>query len=174
MRARNASKLTISSAAWLCSPTPSSARTARCNIARLSKSGKWPIFSHMPRNRISALGNSYLRAQGEGRRSTAFRLAQLLQGVNIELSHLGGVGRRRGMPYCQTMPNQLTQLTGTYSSAAEGAQRYWSPTGNGVYQDDNTNVAAGVLAAFGGVPTHGQPGRPRQQQVGFLSHRDDG
>jgi hypothetical protein len=69
----------------------------------------------------------------QGRVDTNAYISGLLTGTNIELSHLGGVTRRRGMPYCQTMPNQLTQLTGTYSSAAEGATYYISPTGNAVY-----------------------------------------
>src|SRR5208283_3239818 len=77
----------------------------------------------------------------------------LLQGTNIELSHLGGVTRRRGMPYQQTMPNQLSQLTGTYSSAAEGATYYWSPFGNGFYQSTNTGVTAAQQTALGVVPT---------------------
>ena len=47
------------------------------------------------------------------------------------------------------MPNQLTQLTGTYSSAAEGATYYFSPTGNGVYTTSNT----GVPAILGVCPT---------------------
>ena len=94
-----------------------------------------------------------LDPRAQGRVDTNAYVSSLLQGVNIELSHLGGVTRRRGLPYCQTMPNQLTQLTGTYSSAAEGATYYWSPEGNGVYQSNNAAVAAGVTAAFGGVPT---------------------
>ncbi len=93
-----------------------------------------------------------LDPRAQGRVDTNAYVSSLLQGVNVELSHLGGVVRRRGMPYCQTMPNQLTQLTGTYSSAAEGATYYWSPAGNGIYQSNNTGVPAGVTAAFGGVP----------------------
>lgn len=94
-----------------------------------------------------------LDPRAQGRTDTNAYISSLLQGVNIELSHLGGVARRRGLPYCQTMPNQLTQLTGTYSSAAEGHTYYWSPTGNGIYQSSNANVAAGITNAFGGVPT---------------------
>ncbi len=105
-----------------------------------------------------------LDPRAQGRVDTSAYISSLLQGVNIELSHLGGVGRRRGLPYCQTMPNQLTQLTGTYSSAAEGHTYYWSPTGNGVYQSNNTSVAAGVLAAF-------PPGVPTNDNVAFGSNK---
>lgn len=90
-----------------------------------------------------------LDPRAQGRIDTNAYVTSLLQGTNIELSHLGGVGRRRGMPYRQTMPNQLTQLTGTYSSAAEGATYYWSPTGNSVYTTSNT----GVPAVLGVCPT---------------------
>ena len=85
----------------------------------------------------------------QGRVDTSAYISALLQGVNIELSHLGGVTRRRGLLYRQTMPNQLTQLTGTYSSAAEGATYYFSPTGNGVYTTSNV----GVPAILGVCPT---------------------
>jgi hypothetical protein len=72
----------------------------------------------------------------------------MLQGVNIELSHLGGVTRRRGMPHLLTMPNQLVQLTGTYT-VPEGATYYFSPQGNGVYTTSN----AAVPAILGVCPT---------------------
>jgi hypothetical protein len=94
-----------------------------------------------------------LDPRAQGRVDTNAYVSSLLQGVNVELSHLGGVTRRRGLPYCQTMPNQLVQLTGTYSSAAEGATYYWSPTGNGIYQSNNTGIPATVITALGGVPT---------------------
>jgi hypothetical protein len=80
--------------------------------------------------------------RAQGRVDTSAYVASLLTGTNIELSHLGGVTRRRGMPYCQTMPNQLVQLTGTYT-VPEGATYYISPTGNGVY----TTVGAPGLPA---------------------------
>jgi hypothetical protein len=90
-----------------------------------------------------------LDPRAQGRVDTNAYISSMLQGVNIELSHLGGVSRRRGMPYCQTMPNQLVQVTGTYSSAANGHTYYFSPTGNGVYTTSNT----GVPAALGVCPT---------------------
>ncbi len=90
-----------------------------------------------------------LDPRAQGRVDTNAYISSLLQGVNVELSHLGGVTRRRGMPYRQTMPNQLTQLQGTYSSAAEGATYYFSPTGNGIYTTSNT----GVPAILGVCPT---------------------
>jgi hypothetical protein len=93
-----------------------------------------------------------LDPRAQGRVDTNAYVSSLLQGVNIELSHLGGVGRRRGMPYCQTMPNQLVQIPGTFT-APSGAHFFWSPTGNGIYQADNANVAPGVMTALGGVPT---------------------
>jgi hypothetical protein len=90
-----------------------------------------------------------LDPRAQGRVDTNAYASSLLQGVNIELSHLGGVRRRRGMPYRQTMPNKLTQLTGTYSSAAEGATYFFSPKGNGIYTTSN----AGVPAILGTCPT---------------------
>jgi hypothetical protein len=90
-----------------------------------------------------------LDPRAQGRIDTTAYISSLLQAINVELSHLGGVTRRRGMPYCQTMPNQLVQLTGTYSSAAESATYYFSPTGNGIYTTSNT----GVPAILGVCPT---------------------
>ena len=89
-----------------------------------------------------------LDPRAQGRIDTSAYVSSLLQGVNIELSHLGGVTRRRGMPYCQTMPNQLTRLAGTYT-VPEGATYYFSPTGNGIYTTSNT----GVPAILGVCPT---------------------
>jgi hypothetical protein len=68
----------------------------------------------------------------QGRVDTSAYVTALLQGVNIELSHMGGVSRRRGHTYRMTMPNVLTQLTGTYT-VPEGGEAYISPAGNGVY-----------------------------------------
>lgn len=39
----------------------------------------------------------------------------MLKGINIELVHLGGVQRRRGLPQKFVVPNILTQITGTYT-----------------------------------------------------------
>ena len=108
------------------------------------------ILTHVTQSSFLA---GVLDPRAQGRVDTNAYITSLLQGTNIELSHLGGVTRRRGMPYCLTMPNQLTQLTGTYSSAAEGATYFWAPYGNGVYQSNNTNIPATVVTALGGVPT---------------------
>ena len=85
-----------------------------------------------------------LDPRAQGRVDTSAYISSLLQGVNIELSHLGGFTRRRGFTYCQTMPNQLTQLTGTYSTTAEGATYYISPYGNGVYTTHDAPSTATV------------------------------
>src|SRR5271155_2116521 len=67
----------------------------------------------------------------------------MLEGTNVELSHLGGVGRRRGMPYCATMPNRLNLLAGTYT-VPEGGTFYWSPAGNSYYITSGAPVSASV------------------------------
>jgi hypothetical protein len=48
----------------------------------------------------------------QGRVDTSAYVSSMLTGINIELVHLGGVQRRRGLQYCLTCPNQLTLLTG--------------------------------------------------------------
>ena len=68
----------------------------------------------------------------QGRVDTNAYISSLITGTNVELSHLGGVGRRRGAPYCATMPNKLTLLSGTYT-VPNGGTYYWSPTGNSYY-----------------------------------------
>lgn len=89
----------------------------------------------------------------QGRVDTNAYVSSMLQGTNVELNYLGGVTRRRGSVYCQQLPNKLTQLSGTYSMSAEGATYYWSPYGNGVYQDNNTGILASIVTNIGGVPT---------------------
>lgn len=56
-----------------------------------------------------------LDPRAQGRVDTNAYISSLLTGTNIELVHLGGVQRRRGLVQKFVCPNQLTQLTGTYT-----------------------------------------------------------
>ena len=54
----------------------------------------------------------------------------MLTGTNVEMVHLGGVQRRRGTVQKFICPNQLTQLTGTYTmpnggTASDMSQQWW-------------------------------------------------
>lgn len=51
----------------------------------------------------------------QGRVDTNAYVSSLLEGTNIELVHVGGVQRRRGLVQKFVLPNQLTQLAGTYT-----------------------------------------------------------
>ena len=79
----------------------------------------------------------------QGRVDTNAYISSLITGTNVELSHLGGVGRRRGAPYCATMPNKLTLLSGTYT-VPNGGTYYWSPTGNSYYTTASAPSTPGV------------------------------
>jgi len=56
----------------------------------------------------------------QGRVDTNAYASSLLEGVNIELVHLGGIQRRRGLVHRLICPNKLTQLTGTYTTPNGG------------------------------------------------------
>lgn len=56
-----------------------------------------------------------LDARAQGRIDTNAYISSMLQGTNIELVHLGGVQRRRGLVQKFVCPNQLTLLAGTYT-----------------------------------------------------------
>lgn len=56
-----------------------------------------------------------LDPRAQGRVDTNAYISSLLTGINIELVHLGGVQRRRGLVRKFVCPNQLVQLTGTYT-----------------------------------------------------------
>lgn len=56
-----------------------------------------------------------LDPRAQGRVDTNAYISSMLQGTNIELVHLGGVQRRRGLVQRFVAPNQLTQLAGTYT-----------------------------------------------------------
>ncbi len=51
----------------------------------------------------------------QGRVDTNAYISSMLTGTNVELVHLGGVQRRRGLVQKFIAPNKLTQLTGTYT-----------------------------------------------------------
>lgn len=66
----------------------------------------------------------------QGRVDTSAYISSLLQGTNIEIVHMGGVQRRRGLVEKFVVPNQLTQLTGTYTmpnggTTATASQTWW-------------------------------------------------
>ncbi|MDE2097053.1 MAG: hypothetical protein KGL39_07390 [Patescibacteria group bacterium] len=56
-----------------------------------------------------------LDPRAQGRIDTNAYISSMLQGTNIEMVHLGGVQRRRGLVQKFVCPNQLTLLTGTYT-----------------------------------------------------------
>ncbi len=68
----------------------------------------------------------------QGRVDTNAYISSMLTGTNIELSHLGGVSRRRGSKLCLQANNKLVQLTGTYA-VPESFDGFYSAYGNGVY-----------------------------------------
>lgn len=61
-----------------------------------------------------------LDPRAKGRVDTDAYNNGLLVGTNIEPVHLGGIQRRRGLGYRQTLPGLLTRLTGTYSAPNGG------------------------------------------------------
>lgn len=56
-----------------------------------------------------------LDARAQGRVDTNAYISSMLQGTNVELVHLGGVQRRRGLVEKMVLPLKLTQLAGTYT-----------------------------------------------------------
>lgn len=56
-----------------------------------------------------------LDPRAQGRVDTSAYISSMLQGTNVELVHLGGVQRRRGLVQKLVLPLRLTQLTGTYT-----------------------------------------------------------
>lgn len=56
-----------------------------------------------------------LDSRAQGRIDTNAYISSMIQGMNVELVHLGGVQRRRGLVQKFVAPNQLVQLTGTYT-----------------------------------------------------------
>lgn len=61
-----------------------------------------------------------LDPRAQGRVDTNAYVSSLLEGTNIELVHLGGVQRRRGLVQKLVLPNRLVQLTGTYTTPNGG------------------------------------------------------
>lgn len=61
-----------------------------------------------------------LDPRAKGRVDTDAYNNGLLEGINIEPVHLGGVQRRRGLGYRQTMPGILSRLSGTYTAPNGG------------------------------------------------------
>lgn len=61
-----------------------------------------------------------LDPRAQGRVDTNAYVSSMLEGTNIELVHLGGVQRRRGLVEKFICPNKLTQLTGTYTTPNGG------------------------------------------------------
>ena len=61
-----------------------------------------------------------LDPRAKGRVDTDAYNNGLLVGTNIEPVHLGGVQRRRGLGYRQTLPGLLTRLPGTYTAPNGG------------------------------------------------------
>lgn len=70
----------------------------------------------------------------QGRVDTNAYVSSMLEGTNVELVHLGGVQRRRGLVQKFIAPNQLTQLTGTYTCPNGGTPGFLS--------DDNPLTAS--------------------------------
>lgn len=56
-----------------------------------------------------------LDPRAQGRVDTSAYISSMLQGTNVELVHLGGVQRRRGLVQEFVLPNILTLLPGTYT-----------------------------------------------------------
>ena len=62
-----------------------------------------------------------LDPRAQGRVDTSAYISSMLQGVNVELVHLGGVQRRRGLVEQFVLPNKLTLLSGTYTCPNGGS-----------------------------------------------------
>lgn len=56
----------------------------------------------------------------QGRVDTNAYASSMLTGINVELVHLGGVQRRRGLAHTLVCPNQLTRLPGVYTTPNGG------------------------------------------------------
>src|SRR5579871_2879814 len=56
-----------------------------------------------------------LDPRAQGRIDTNAYISSMLQGTNVEMVHLGGVQRRRGLVQKAVLPNQLKLLSGTYA-----------------------------------------------------------
>lgn len=73
----------------------------------------------MPEIQTHAIQNNFLSGvldpRTQGRVDSNAYISSMLEGINVELVHLGGVQRRRGLVQKFVLPNQLTRLTGTYS-----------------------------------------------------------
>jgi F5/8 type C domain len=87
-----------------------------------------------------AVQNNFLSGvldpRAQGRIDTNAYVSSMLQGINVEMVHLGGVQRRRGLVNQFVMPNALTLLSGTYSCPNGPA----SPTGLGTNSQVHTNT----------------------------------
>lgn len=66
-------------------------------------------------NIINNFLSGVLDARAQGRVDTNAYISSMLQGTNVEMVHLGGVQRRRGLVQKFVCPNLLTFLTGTYT-----------------------------------------------------------
>ena len=56
-----------------------------------------------------------LDPRAQGRVDTNAYVSSMLEGINVEMVHLGGVMRRRGLVQEFICPNQLTKLSGSYT-----------------------------------------------------------
>jgi hypothetical protein len=66
-------------------------------------------------NVINNFLSGVLDPRAQGRVDTTAYVSSMLTGTNIELVHLGGVTRRRGLVQEFVCPNKLALLTGTYA-----------------------------------------------------------
>jgi len=71
-----------------------------------------------------------LDSRAQGRVDTSAYISSMLNGTNVEMVHLGGVQRRRGLVQKFVAPNQLTALSGTYTMPNGGTastlkQTWW-------------------------------------------------
>ncbi len=78
----------------------------------------------------------------QGRVDTSAYISSMLEGINCELVHLGGVQRRRGLVQKFICPNQLTQLRGTYTTPNGGVQQNLAD--NNPYTASVTTTAPGT------------------------------
>ena len=74
-----------------------------------------------------------LDPRAQGRVDTSAYVSSMLQGINVEMVHLGGVQRRRGLVQEFVCPNALDNLAGTYTmpnggTAATLKQAWWDTT----------------------------------------------
>lgn len=61
-----------------------------------------------------------LDPRAQGRVDSNAYISSMLEGINVELSHLGGVRRRRGLVKKAILSNKLVQITGTYTTPNGG------------------------------------------------------